>query len=80
MAYHQACGEERLFLMAPHPDNYLNPDLMARTEAELKRKAEEKRLSYMPLPHSSTRWRMIAGNVMLKMVSGQCDAEDGERE
>ena len=69
MAYHQACGEGRLFLMAPHPDNYLNPELMARTEAELKRKAEEKRLSYMPLPHSSTRWRMIAGNVMLKMVS-----------
>ena len=72
MAYHQACGEGRLFLMAPHPDNYLNPELMARTEAELKRKAEEKRLSYMPLPHSSTRWRMIAGNVMLKMMSESC--------
>ena len=80
MAYHQACGAGRLFLMAPHPDNYLTHEPIARTAAEPKRKAEEKRLSYMPLPHSSTRWRMIAGNVMLKMVSGQCDAEDGERE
>ena len=69
MAYHQACGEGRLFLMAPHPDNYLNPELMARTEAAIKAKDERKGYAYRPLPHSSTRWRMIAGNEMLKMVS-----------
>ena len=80
MDYHQACGEGRLFLMAPHPDNYLNPELIARTEAVIKAKDERKGYAYRSLPHSSTRWRMIAGNVMLKMVSGQCDAEDGERE
>ena len=69
MAYHQACGEGRLFLMAPHPDNYLNPELIARTEAAIKAKDERKGYAYRPLPHSSTRWRMIAGNEMLKMVS-----------
>ena len=71
MAYHQACGEGRLFLMAPHPDNYLNPDLMARTEAAIKAKDERKGYAYRPLPHSSTRWRMIAGNVMLALCAGQ---------
>ena len=71
MAYHQACGEGRLFLMAPHPDNYLNPELMARTEAAIKAKDERKGYAYRPLPHSSTRWRMIAGNVMLALCAGQ---------
>ena len=69
MAYHQACGEGRLFLMAPHPDNYLNPDLMARTEAAIKAKDEGKGYAYRPLPHESKRWRMMAGNVMLEMIS-----------
>ena len=69
MAYHQACGEGRLFLMAPHPDNYLNPELMARTEAAIKAKDEGKGYAYRPLPHESKRWRMMAGNVMLEMIS-----------
>lgn len=68
--YHQACGEGRLYLMAPHEDNYQNVELMTRTEAELRLKAESKGLHYEPLPHSSTRWRMIAGNMMLEMIAG----------
>ena len=47
----------------------LSPEQIATAVQQALWKAEEKRLSYMPLPHSSTRWRMIAGNVMLKMVS-----------
>lgn len=69
--YHKACGEGLLYLMAPHADNYNNPTLIARTEAELTRKAEEKGYRYTPLPHTTTRWRMIAGNVMLKMIAGE---------
>ena len=69
MVYHQACGEGRLFLMAPHPDNYLDPELMARTEAAIKAKDEGKGYAYRPLPHESKRWRMMAGNVMLEMIS-----------
>ena len=71
MAYHKACGEGRLFLMAPHPDNYLHPELIARTEATLRLKAEAKGHHYQPIPHNSTRWRMIAGNEMLRMIAGE---------
>ena len=71
MVYHQACGEARLFLLAPHPGNYLAPELIARTEATLRLKAEAKGYHYHPIPHTSTRWRMIAGNEMLRMIAGQ---------
>lgn len=71
-AYHKVCGEGKLYLMAPLPENYDNPELIARTEAELKRKAEEKGYTYRPLPHDSKRWRMIAGNVMLEMIA-ECE-------
>ena len=71
MVYHQACGEGRLFLLAPHPDNYLAPELIVRTEATLRLKAEAKGHHYQPIPHTSTRWRMIAGNEMLKMIAGE---------
>lgn len=66
--YHRMCGEGRLYLMAPLPQNYDNAEVIARTELELKRKAEAKRQVYVPLPHDSKRWRMIAGNVMMGMV------------
>lgn len=71
-AYHKCCGEGKLFLMAPLAENYQNAELIARTEAELMRKAEEKGKRYYGIPHETKRWRMIAGNVMLKMIS-----EDG---
>lgn len=67
-AYHKACGEGRLFLMAPHAENYNDARLIELTEKELTRKAAEKHHMYTPLPHTSTRWRMIAGNVMLEMI------------
>lgn len=68
--YHTACGEGRLMLLAPHPDNYSDPRVIQLTEQELARKAAAKGLRYTPLPRVSTRWRMIAGNVMLRLVSG----------
>lgn len=67
--YHKACGEGKLFLMAPLPENYENPRLIELTDAELKRKDEEKGYTYRPLPHDSKRWRMIAGNMMLAMIA-----------
>lgn len=66
--YHRMCGEGRLYLMAPLPQNYDNAEVIARTEQELRRKAEAKRQVYVPLPHDSKRWRMIAGNVMMGMI------------
>ena len=70
-AYHKACGEGRLYLMAPLAENYNDPRLIERTEAELKRKAEENGKRYYGIPHSSTRWRMIARNVMLYLIADE---------
>ena len=71
-AYHKACGEGRLYLMAPLAENYDDSRVIERTEAELKRKAEEKGKRYYGIPHESTRWRMIAGNEMQGMMC-ECD-------
>lgn len=68
-AYHKACGEGRLYLMAPLSENYNDARIIKRTEAELKRKATEKGKQYYGLPHDSMRWRMIAGNEMLRMIA-----------
>ena len=67
--YHTACGEGRLLLMAPKPENYDNPQLIALTENELARKAAAKGQHYSSMPHSQMRWRMIAGNMMLTMLA-----------
>lgn len=66
--YHTACGEGRLLLMAPLESNYSNERLIGLTEEALESKAKEKGFRYFPIPHTSTRWRMVAGNVMLRMV------------
>lgn len=68
-AYHNACGEGLLYLMAPLARNYNSQKLIERTEKELRRKTEEKGKRYYSLPHDSTRWRMIAGNEMLRMIA-----------
>lgn len=68
-AYHKVCGEGRLYLMAPLAENYSNPRLIELTEQELARKAAEKGKRYYSIPHTSTRWRMISGNMMLKTIA-----------
>lgn len=70
--YHTACGNGQLYLMAPLPEDYDNPCVVEQTEQELRKKAEAKGLHYSPIPHSTKRWRMVAGNVMLRML---CDRE-----
>jgi len=67
--YHVACGEGRLYLMAPLEGNYDNSRLIEQTEAELTRKASEKGQRYTGIPRTSLRWRMIAGNMMLRMIA-----------
>lgn len=67
--YHKICGEGRLYLLAPLACNYDNEELIRRTDEELRKKDEAKHRLYSPLPHTSKRWRMIAGNVMLRMIA-----------
>lgn len=70
-AYHRACGDGLLYLMAPKAENYATPRLIELTDAELKRKDEAKGYRYRPLPHDSKRWRMIAGNMMLSLIADE---------
>lgn len=69
--YHQACGAGLLFLLSPSSSNYDDPRLISLTEQELQHKAQSKGYHYTPIPHTSKRWRMIAGNMMLRMLAGE---------
>jgi len=69
--YHTACGEGKLLLLAPQPDNYSNASLISRTEEELIRKTQQKGQIYHPLPHTAKRWLMVAGNCMLRMIEAE---------
>ena len=67
--YHKACGEGRLLILSPSEHNYSLESIVKRTEAELKRRCMVRGLTYTPIPHNSKRWRFIACNVMLQMIT-----------
>lgn len=67
--YHKACGEGRLLILSPSEHNYSMESVVKRTEAELKRRCMVRGLTYTPIPHNSKRWRFIACNVMLQMIT-----------
>ena len=67
--YHKACGEGRLLILSPSEHNYSLESVVKRTEAELKRRCMARGLTYTPIPHNSKRWRFIACNVMLQMIT-----------
>ena len=75
--YFDACKNGKLLLLEAHESNYADQRIIAETEAELNRKSELKGYTYRPLPHSSKRWRMIAGNMMLKRISSPPAPEGG---
>ena len=67
--YHKACGEGRLLILSPSEHNYSLESIAKRTEAELKRRCMARGITYTPIPHNSKRWRFIACNVMLQMIT-----------
>ena len=67
--YHKACGEGRLLILSPSEHNYSLESVVKRTEAELKRRCMARGITYTPIPHNSKRWRFIACNVMLQMIT-----------
>ena len=67
--YHKACGEGRLLILSPSEHNYSLESVVKRTEAELKRRCMARGITYTPIPHTSKRWRFIACNVMLQMIT-----------
>jgi len=71
--YHKICGEGRLCLMTPHESCYDSTTLIQLSEQELAMKASQKGQHYTGMPHSTKRWRMIAGNMMLRMIAGEVE-------
>lgn len=67
--YHKACGEGRLLILSPSEHNYSMESVVKRTEGELKRRCMARGLTYTTIPHTSKRWRFIACNVMLQMIT-----------
>ncbi|MDD7621548.1 MAG: hypothetical protein SPJ79_03060 [Prevotella sp.] len=67
--YHKACGEGRLLILSPSEHNYSLESVVKRTEAQLKSRCMARGITYTPIPHNSKRWRFIACNVMLHMIT-----------
>ena len=67
--YHKACGEGRLLILSPSEHNYSLDSVVKRTEAQLKIRCMARGITYTPIPHNSKRWRFIACNVMLQMIT-----------
>ena len=67
--YHKACGEGRLLILSPSEHNYSLESVVKRTEAQLKIRCMARGITYTPIPHNSKRWRFIACNVMLQMIT-----------
>ena len=67
--YFDACAEGRLLLLEPTEATLDNPRLVLLTEQALRNKAEAKHQDYTPLPHTSLRWRMMANNTIVRMLT-----------
>lgn len=67
--YFDACNSGKLLLLEAHESTYSNSLVTALTDADIQRKAQAKGHHYTPIPHDTKRWRMIAGNVMLHLIT-----------
>ena len=63
------CSQGRLLLLEAYPESYEDSRIVEMTERSLKNKAKKKGWRYEPLPHSTLRWRSIACNEMMGMLS-----------
>lgn len=63
------CSQGRLLLLEAYPESYEDSRIVEMTERSLKNKAKKKGWRYEPLPHSTLRWRSIACNEMMRMLS-----------
>lgn len=63
------CSQGRLLLLEAYPESYEDCRIVEMTERSLRQKAEKKGWRYGPLPHSTLRWRSIACNEMMRMLS-----------
>lgn len=63
------CSQGRLLLLEAYPEDYADSRIVEMTDRSLKQKAANQGWKYEPLPHETKRWRMIAGNEMMRLLS-----------
>lgn len=66
--YFEACAAGRLLLLEPTAATWENERVIALTEQALREKAEAKHKAYLPMPHVSKRWRMVANNCIARIL------------
>ena len=75
--YFEACAAGRLLLLEATPATLEDPRVVALTEQALQQKSKAKHREYVPLPHSSLRWRMMANNTIVRLLA-EGDNSKGE--
>ena len=66
--YFDTCASGHLLLLEPYPETYHQALVVAHTESALQQKAARQNRPYSPIPHSSDRWRFMAGNEIAKLL------------
>ena len=67
-AYFDACSRGCLLLLEPEESTFINPTVMAATEATLQQKAEAKHINCVSIPTDSQLFRFVALNEMGRMM------------
>lgn len=66
--YFDACAAGRLLLLEPTPEIFAHLPIIERTDQAILAKNLERHFAPSPIPHTSTRWRMMAINEMVKWM------------
>ena len=69
--YFEACAAGRLLLLEPTATTLESERVVSQTEQALRNKAEAKHQDYIPLPHASKRWRMVANNCIAEILANR---------
>ena len=67
--YFEACAAGRLLLLEPTEATLADTRLQALTEQALREKAEAKHQEYQAIPHTTDRWRMMANNTIVNILT-----------
>lgn len=77
--YFEACAAGRLLLLEPAPETYAQPQVIELVDETLRKKAEQKHMSYMPIPHDSQRWRFVANNEIGHLLTIAKEGRDEQK-
>lgn len=67
--YFELCAQGKLLLLEATDSAYSASTVISATEDMLYQKSLSRRQSYTPIPHTSQRWRFMAQNVMIRMMT-----------